>query len=211
MAMAKESLNPDVTKIVLDAARGLYARQGYLTTTIKGVAATSGVAPDLIRRYYANREELFAAAMQLPFEPGTAITRILAPGIDGLGERLVRVTLEMFDDPEVRNQIRVMVRDAASAAKMITTLREFLETAIIDPVAAALRVPDARMRVALATSYLIGAACVGVAGGGGADGGAGGAVGADSLVVAFGRLARISVIAWRGGPGLPPAVGSSPR
>jgi AcrR family transcriptional regulator len=158
MAMAKESLNPDVTKIVLDAARGLYARQGYLTTTIKGVAATSGVAPDLIRRYYANREELFAAAMQLPFEPGTAITRILAPGIDGLGERLVRVTLEMFDDPEVRNQIRVMVRDAASAAKMITTLREFLETAIIDPVAAALRVPDARMRVALATSYLIGVA-----------------------------------------------------
>ena len=154
--MAKESLNPDVMKIVLDAARGLYARQGYLTTTIKGVAATSGVAPDLIRRYYANREELFAAAMKLPFEPGTAITRILAPGIDGLGERLVRVTLEMLDDSEVRDQIAVMVRDAASAAKMITTLREFLETAIIDRVAAALRVPDARMRVTLATSYLMG-------------------------------------------------------
>jgi AcrR family transcriptional regulator len=158
MAMAKEIPNPDVMKIVLDAARGLYARQGYLTTTIKGVAATSGVAPDLIRRYYANREELFAAAMKLPFEPGTAITRILAPGIDGLGERLVRVTLEMLDDSEVRDQIAVMMRDAASAAKMITTLREFLETAIIDRVAAALRVPDARMRVTLATSYLMGVA-----------------------------------------------------
>ena len=96
--------------------------------------------------------------MKLPFEPGTAITRILAPGIDGLGERLVRVTLEMLDDSEVRDQIAVMVRDAGSAAKMITTLREFLETAIIDRVAAALRVPDARMRVTLATSYLMGVA-----------------------------------------------------
>jgi hypothetical protein len=51
-----------------------------------------------------------------------------------------------------------MVRDATSAAKMITTLREFLETVIIDRVAAALRVPDARMRVTLATSYLMGVA-----------------------------------------------------
>ena len=37
-------------------------------------------------------------------------------------------------------------------------MREFLETAIIDRVATALGVPDARMRVVLATSYLMGVA-----------------------------------------------------
>ena len=148
----------DVKRAVLDAARGMYARQGYLNTTIKGVAAAAGVAPDLIRRYYDNREELFAAAMRLPVDPATAIAQLLAPGIDGLGERLVRVTLRMLDDPETRDQIAAMVRDGAGAAKATAPLREFMESVIIDRVAAALRIPDARMRVALALSYVVGVA-----------------------------------------------------
>jgi AcrR family transcriptional regulator len=148
----------DIKHVVLDAARGMYARQGYVKTTIKGVAAAAGVAPDLVRRYYASREELFAAAMRLPVDPATAIAQLLAPGFDGLGERLVRVTLRMLDEPETRDQIAAMVRDGAGAAKASAALREFLESVIVDRVAAALRVPDARMRVTLAISYVVGVA-----------------------------------------------------
>lgn len=143
---------------MLDAARGLYARQGYVNTTIKGVAAAAGVAPDLVRRYYASREELFAAAMRLPVDPAGAVTALLAPGIDGLAERLVRVTLRMLDEPETRDQIAAMVRDGAGAAKVTAPLREFLESVIIDRVAAALGVADARTRVTLAISYIVGVA-----------------------------------------------------
>lgn len=157
--MANDPIKPDdVSRLVLDTARGLYARQGYLTTTIKGVASAAGVAPDLVKRYYKNREELFAAALRLPFDPVTSIAKLLNPGIDGLGERLVRWTIDMLDDPAVRDQIMLMVRDAKSATNVVTTLREFIETVVIDRVAATLRVPDARMRVVLATSYLIGVA-----------------------------------------------------
>jgi AcrR family transcriptional regulator len=151
--------NPDdVKRLVLDAARGVYARQGYVTVTMKGVAAAAGVAPDVVRRYFNSREELFAAAMRLPFDPVSAITRMLAPGIEGLGERLVRVTLQMLGEAETRDQIAAMVRDGADAARAAAALREFLETVIIDRIAAVLRVPDARMRVTLATSYLVGVA-----------------------------------------------------
>jgi AcrR family transcriptional regulator len=148
----------DVRRVVLDAARGLYARQGYLNTTIKGVAAAAGVAPDLVRRYYASREDLFAAARRLPVDPAAAVTALLAPGIDGLAERLVRVTLRMLDEPETRDQIAAMVRDGAGAAKVTAPLREFLESVIIDRVAAALGVGDARTRVTLAISYIVGVA-----------------------------------------------------
>ena len=92
----------DLTRQVLDAARAAYAKRGYVETTVKGVAAAAGVAPDVVRRYYANREALFAAAMRLPVDPATSIAQLLAPGIDGLGERMVRVTLRMLDDPETR-------------------------------------------------------------------------------------------------------------
>jgi AcrR family transcriptional regulator len=146
----------DLKRVVLDTAREMYARQGYVNTTIRGVAAAAGVAPDLVRRYYANREELFAAAMRLPTDPANAVAQLLAPGIDGLAERLVRVTFQLLDEPETREQIAAMVRDGAGAAKSLAPLREFMESVIIDRVAAALRVPDARMRVALAISYVVG-------------------------------------------------------
>jgi AcrR family transcriptional regulator len=148
----------DITRQVLDAARAAYARRGYLNTTVKGVAATAGVAPDVVKRYYANREALFAAAMRLPFDPATSLAQLLAPGVDGLGERMVRVTLRMLDDPETRDQLAEMVRDGAGATKATAAIREFVEADVVDRVVTALGVPDARMRVVLASSYLVGVA-----------------------------------------------------
>ena len=148
----------DITRQVLDAARAAYSRRGYLNTTIKGVAATAGVAPDVVKRYYANREALFAAAMRLPFDPATSLAQLLAPGVDGLGERMVRVTLRMLDDPETRDQLAEMVRDGAGATKATAAIREFVEAEVVDRVVSALGVPDARMRVVLASSYLVGVA-----------------------------------------------------
>ncbi len=148
----------DITHQLLEAARAAYGARGYLNTTLKGVAATAGVAPDVVRRYYANREALFAAAMRLPMDPATSLAQLMAPGIDGMGERLVRVTLRMLDDPETRDQLAEMLRAGAGASKATASLREFLESAVVDRVVTALGVPDARMRVTLATSYLLGVA-----------------------------------------------------
>ncbi len=148
----------DLKRVVLDAASAVYARQGYVNTTVKVVAAAAGVAPDVVRRYYDSRDELVAAVLRLPTDPASAVAQLMAPGIDGLGERLVRFTLQMLGQPETRELIATMVRDGAGAAKATASLREFFEEAIIDRIATALRVPDARMRVTLAASYLLGVA-----------------------------------------------------
>ena len=78
------------------------------------------MTPDVVKRYYANREALFAAAMRLPFDPATSIAQLIAPGVDGLGDRMVRVTLRMLDDPETRDQLALMVRDGTDP---VTTSR----------------------------------------------------------------------------------------
>ena len=152
------SSSDDITRQVLEAARAAYSARGYLNTTVKGVAAAAGVTPDVVKRYYANREALFAAAMRLPVDPAASIAQLLAPGIDGLGERMVRVTLRMLDDPETREQLADLAKAGAGASKATASLREFLESALVDRVVRALGVPDARMRVTLATSYLLGVA-----------------------------------------------------
>lgn len=156
--MAEErSMKPeDVKRVLQDTARALYVRQGYLKTTLKTVASVAGLELDLVKRYYANREDLFVAALRLPFDPANAITQMLKPAVEGLAERFVRLMLQMFSEPETRELLAMMMRDGAGAAEVAATLREFLETVVVDRLAAVIGVADARMRVALATSYIMG-------------------------------------------------------
>ena len=146
----------DLRASVLDAARAAFAARGYARTTLKGVAAAAGVAPEVMRRYYHSKGELFAAAMRLPTDPASAIPALLAPGLEGLGERMVRLMLATLSDPQVREDMLSLIRAGASAATLTRALQEYMEINVIDRVVTAVGVPDARMRVALISSYLVG-------------------------------------------------------
>jgi len=157
----------------MQAARLAFESRGYAGTTMKSVAVAAGVAPDVLRSLYQNKERLFAAAMQLPFDPAQAIPGLIAPGLDGMGERLVRVVLTLMDDEQMRTDLtRLLASDqgvgattgAARAAASSTALMqlrgisEYLSSTVVDSVVAAVGVPDARLRVSLITSHLLGLA-----------------------------------------------------
>ena len=148
----------DVREAVLDAARVAFRTSGYVKTSMRGVAAAAGVAPEVVSKYYASKDKLFAAAMRLPFDPGSAIPALVAPGLDGMGERLVRVTLETLSDPEAREDLIALARLGGSTSRAAGGLQEFVEQRVIDRLAVVIGVPDARLRLNLISSYLIGIA-----------------------------------------------------
>jgi AcrR family transcriptional regulator len=148
----------EVADAVLDAARVAFNTRGYARTTMKGVAAAAGVAPSVMRKYYANKEQMFAAAMRLPFDPSRSVPELLAPGLEGMGERLVRATFEVLSDESTRQEIVDLFQAGASAGKAAQSLREFLEESVIDRIASVVGIPDARMRAALISSHLLGLA-----------------------------------------------------
>ncbi len=125
---------------------------------MRTASAAAGVTEDVALRYYRNRESLFAAAMRLPVDPVTAIPALMAPGIEGMGERLVRFTLDTLRDPAARDDLISLARTGVSAGQAVTGLQDFIETGVVDRVAGMIGVPDARMRSALITSYLMGVA-----------------------------------------------------
>jgi AcrR family transcriptional regulator len=125
---------------------------------MKGVAAAAGVAPSVIRKYYDNKEQMFAATLRLPFDPSRAVPELLAPGLEGMGERLVRGTFDILKDESTRREIVDLFQAGASAGKAAQSVREFLEESVVDRVAATVGIPDARMRAALISSHLIGLA-----------------------------------------------------
>ena len=162
---------------VLQAARVAFASRGYAHTTVKSVAAAAGVAPGVVTSLYRNKERLFAAAMRLPFDPAQAVPELIAPGLDGMGDRLVSMMLTLMGDEQVRTDVKriltsetatslgvtaartVLPRDDdAAIVEQIRMLSEYLSTSVIDKVVAAVGVPDARMRVAVISSYLVGVA-----------------------------------------------------
>ncbi len=143
---------------VLKAAMAAFAARGYASTTLKGVAAAAGVAPQVLKSYYDNKEQLFAAAMRLPYDPATAIQALLAPGLDGMGERLVRLTFATFNDEQVRKDIGSIMRTGGTAGRLAGVLSEYIEFGVVDRVVANLGLPDVRLRVALISSFLMGIA-----------------------------------------------------
>jgi AcrR family transcriptional regulator len=167
----------DAASAVLAAARVAFASRGYASTTMKGVAAAAGVAPGVVKSLYVNKERLLAAAMRLPFDPAEAVPEMIAPGLDGMGERLVRMTLRLMGDADVRADLTRLLgsdtgRSASGAAARVAMspdagpaalsqlrfMAEYLQVAVIDRVVSAAGVPDARLRVTLISSYLVGIA-----------------------------------------------------
>ncbi len=158
----------DAAGAVLQAARLAFGARGYGGVTMKSVAVAAGVAPDVVRSLYQNKERLFAAAMRLPFDPA-----LIAPGIDGLGRRLVRLVLTLMGDEQVRSDLTRLlssdsVTDASTGAaraaagsdgvRQLRALSEYFSTVVVDPVVTAVGIPDARLRVTVITSHLLGLA-----------------------------------------------------
>lgn len=50
---------------ILEAARAVFAREGYERATVRLVAAEAGVHPSMLARYYGNKEEMFAVAAEI--------------------------------------------------------------------------------------------------------------------------------------------------
>ncbi len=92
---------PDTRSAILAAARAAFADKGFAGTTIRGVAAAAGVDPALVHHYFGTKDDLFVAALELPVDPRQVIAPVVAGGVDGAGERLLRAFLTVWDDPEV--------------------------------------------------------------------------------------------------------------
>lgn len=141
---------------ILSAAGARFAEYGFRATTMRGIAGDAGVDPALVHHYFGSKQKLFASVMALPVDPADLLPPLLAPGLDGLGERVVRTLLGVFGALGERNPALALVRSAASDPAAARTVREFLGEAILDRVAGALEADRPQLRAALCASQIVG-------------------------------------------------------
>ncbi|MFV2101114.1 TetR family transcriptional regulator [Micromonospora sp. LOL_024] len=149
--------NPGTREAILDAARTVFAQRGFDASTIRTIAGAAEVDPALVHHYYGSKDQLFLAAMRAPVDPGELLPTVLAGDQDGLGERLVRMFLSVWDSPAGTAGV-ALLRSAVSNEWTARMLREFLTTQVLRRVLDHLDVDPAELplRGALVASQLIG-------------------------------------------------------
>ena len=148
---------PDTRATILVAARELFAVQGFAGTSVRAVAAAAGVDAALVHHYFGTKDDLFLAALEVRVDPRVVLAPVAEGGVDGAGERLLRVFLSVWDDEETRLPLLGLFRGVVepTGARLV---RDGFMLMVLGPVGAALGIDDPEHRTALVASQLAGIA-----------------------------------------------------
>lgn len=102
----------DTRDRILRTARELFARNGFNNTSIRSVAAGAGVDSALVHHYYGTKQQLFAAATEIPVDPMSIIGPLRETPVERLGATLPTLLLPLWD--------------SEMGASLVATLRSML-------------------------------------------------------------------------------------
>ncbi len=140
---------------ILAAARGAFAEAGFEGATIRGIARTAGVDPALVHHYFGTKEQLFVAAVDLPFDPASLAEAVAEGSLEDAGERIARFALRVWTEPGARPVLTAVARSAVSDAHAADALRNLMERTLL-PAMRGLGVDHPELRASLAWSQIVG-------------------------------------------------------
>ncbi|MDQ8707758.1 TetR family transcriptional regulator [Streptomyces sp. LHD-70] len=158
-ARAEQDQKPARERI-LEAARSEFAARGYDKTSVRGIAKVAGVDAALVHHYFGSKDEVFAAAIEVSFEPALVVPAVLAEGPEQVGERLARFFFSVWENPATRAPLLAVIRSAVTHEAAAKALRTFVLRRLLERVADDLDVPEPKFRAELAASHMIGIAFV---------------------------------------------------
>ncbi|WP_373156123.1 TetR/AcrR family transcriptional regulator [Mycobacterium marinum] len=141
---------------ILTCARELFALNGLDRTSVRSVAAAAGVDAALVHHYYGTKQQLFAAAIQIPIDPTAVLEQIVETPVDELGLKLPSVLLPLWDS-ELGTGLIATLR-ALMAGTEPNLARSFLQEVVTSEVGSRVDSPTGtgRIRAQFVASQLLG-------------------------------------------------------
>ncbi|WP_344427468.1 TetR/AcrR family transcriptional regulator [Pseudonocardia ailaonensis] len=143
---------------ILTAARGQFAAHGFRGASLRTIAGEAGVDPALIRHFFGSKDDLFDATLEVPHQLVERIKAELAGEPEGLGERLTRTYLGLWEDPATSGPLLALMRSAVTSEPAAERLRAMLGRRLFAEVPALLGRSDGEVRAALIGAHLVGVA-----------------------------------------------------
>jgi AcrR family transcriptional regulator len=140
------------------AARHQFVAAGFEGASVRSIAAEAGVDAARVIHYFGSKNRLLGAVMAWPIDLDEIAEQVVAPGLDGFGERLVRFFLAQWDDPSKRHPLTVIVRNAVSHEDAARLLGEFVRRELVGQIVPLMGEATAELRGSLVASALVGVA-----------------------------------------------------
>ncbi len=116
---------------IVDAARREFVANGYADTTIRSVARAAEVDPALVYHYFGDKAQLFAATLELGFDPRSVGEAAMPDEAPFDGTRLAEEFLARFESAQPVGQGFVALAQAAAGSpEAARAIREFLAARI---------------------------------------------------------------------------------
>jgi AcrR family transcriptional regulator len=146
----------DTRDRILGNARELFARNGIGNTSIRSIAAASDVDSALVHHYFGTKEQLFAAAVQIPIDPMLIIGPMREVPVEDLGLTLPSLLLPLWDS-EMGSAFIATLRSLL-AGDGVGLIRSFLQDVISVEVGSRVDEPagSGPIRVQFVASQLVG-------------------------------------------------------
>jgi AcrR family transcriptional regulator len=146
----------DTRDRILANARELFARNGIGNTTIRSIAAASGVDSALVHHYFGTKEQLFAAAVHIPIDPMQVIGPMREVPLEDLGLTLPSLLLPLWDS-QMGSGLIATVRSLL-AGDDVSLIRSFLQDVITVEIGSRVDEPKGSgpIRVQFVASQLVG-------------------------------------------------------
>ena len=147
--------SPDTRAAILAVAREHFASQGFAGASVRGIAAAAGVDSALVHHYFGTKDDLFVAALQLKVDPREVLLPVIEGGVDGAGERLLRLFFSVWEDETARLPLLALVRGVFEPGGQ-RLLRDGVFRMIFGPVGVGLDLDDPARRMTLVASQMAG-------------------------------------------------------
>lgn len=146
----------DTRGAIVASARAEFAEKGFAAASVRSVARRAGVDPALVRHYFGDKASLFAAGViPLGVDPGRTAAGLVAAGVDGLGERLLRTVLGVWDSDDGVT-FRAVFSAMGSQEVPPQLLMGYVGREVLSQVARVVPGPDPALRVSLVASHVVG-------------------------------------------------------
>lgn len=150
----RRSGGEDTRSALVDAARVVFAEQGYQGATVRAIAARAGVDAAMVNHWFGGKQGLFAATVEFPFDPRDLVDRITTGDPNELAQRLIRTFVTMWDTFEGRfATLMLSVASQETAAKMMA---EFFSGMVFERIAQTIGPDNVELRASLCATQVVG-------------------------------------------------------
>lgn len=155
----RDASEPAARDRILISARTEFAERGFDKASIRAIARGAEVDPALVHHYFGSKEQVFTAAVEGAFAPALGLPDLLlSDSQEEWGEQLVGYIFRIWESAVLREPLLAIVRSAMNNDTAAMIFRGLVSRRMVDRAAAALDVPDAKLRVELAIAQLVGTA-----------------------------------------------------